>query len=88
MKSENKYIRIESIEQLKEESKGEDGADFFILLRGCRSSKHITWDADNKLFYIFNEIDDSDQEVTEADLMDETNIGNAINNKAFFKYAD
>jgi len=66
----------------------EDDADFFILLRGyLRSSKRIVWEEDEKRFFIINFIDDSEQELTEAQLMDKgyTNIGYAMTKGALFK---
>ena len=79
--------KINNIETLKEISK--DGVDCFILLNaGIRSSKHILYDDDDKIFYILNEIDDSEQELTEQQLMDleYTNIGVAILKGALFEY--
>lgn len=81
----NKYLRIDSIEQLKEEAK--NGADFFILLKyGCRSSKYIIFESG--MFTVFNDMDGSDQELTDDGIMNESNIGAAITNKAFFKFLD
>jgi hypothetical protein len=71
--------RITSMEQLKTES--EQGAEFFILLNhGLRSSKDIVWDAQARKFHIFNHIDQTEQHLTERQLMDEgsvTNVGYA-----------
>jgi hypothetical protein len=80
-------MRITSLEQLKAES--EQGAEFFILLNyNLRSSKDIVWDAKAKKFHIFNQIDDTEQHLTEHQLMDEslTNIGYAMKNGALFKH--
>jgi hypothetical protein len=75
--------KIESVEQLKAESK--DGADFFITLNGgCRSSKRIWWDG--TYFYIYNFIDDTEQKLTPEQLhSDATNIGKAMDKGAFYK---
>jgi hypothetical protein len=79
-------IKIASLKQLKQESK--DGAEFFILLRfNLRSTKWIEWDAKNRVFDVINLIDDSEQTLTEKQLMDRgwTNIGHAINSGWLYK---
>ena len=63
--------------------------DFLIRLAfGIRSSKNIDYNAKTGLFYVMNEIDGSEQELTESQLMDEcyTNIGKAITIGAFYSY--
>ena len=78
--------QIKNIEELKKESVC--GADFFILLNhNLKSSKWIIWYEDIKAFIVRNEVDDSEQELTEQQLMskDYTNIGEAIKKGAFFK---
>ena len=80
--------KITSMEQLKKEAMDEDDADFFILLRGyLRSSKLIIWEQDEKRFFIINFIDDTEEELTEVQLMDRdyTNIGYAMTKGALFK---
>lgn len=62
--------------------------DFFIALNfGMRSSKTVNIDEDGT-FYIINEIDDTEDVMTEEDLMDEriTNVGKAIKLGAFYSY--
>ena len=78
-KQKTKDRRIRKIEQLKELAK--DGLDCFILLNGgLRSSKHIRFHPDDNSFYVLNLIDDSEQKLTEAQILDSTytNIGEAI----------
>jgi hypothetical protein len=80
--------KITSMEQLKREAKDQWDGEFFILLKGnLRSSKRIVWDEEEKRFFIINFIDDSEQELTEAQLMDKgyTNIGYAMTKGALFK---
>ena len=80
--------RITSLEQLKKEARGEQNAEFFILLNGyLRSSKRIVWDEEEGRFFIINFIDNTEQELTEAQLMDKgfTNIGLAMTRGALFK---
>ena len=78
-KQETKDRRIRTIERLKELAK--NGLDCFILLNGgLRSSKHIRYYPDDNSFYVLNLIDDSEQELTEAQILDSsyTNIGEAV----------
>jgi len=80
--------QITNMEQLKKEARGQQDVEFFILLRGyLRSSKRIVWEEDEKKFFIINFIDDSEQELTEAQIMDAgyTNIGYAMAKGALFK---
>jgi hypothetical protein len=78
--------QVKSVNQLKTILADGETKDFFILLHfGLRSSKAISFDGDNT-FYVLNEIDGTEQELTEQELMDSdiTNIGKAINNGAFY----
>ena len=80
-KQKTKDRRIRTIMQLKELAKDENGLDCFILLNGgLRSSKHIRYYPDDNSFYVFNLIDDSEQELTESQILDiaYTNIGEAM----------
>jgi hypothetical protein len=80
--------RITSLEELKMEAQGEQDVEFFILLNcNLRSSKRIVWDEEDKRFYIFNYLDDTEQALTEAQLLDReyTNIGYAMTRGALFK---
>jgi len=73
--------RIKTIEQLKELAKDENGLDCFILLNGhLKSSKHIRYYPDDNSFYVLNLIDDSEQELTESQILDSaySNIGEAM----------
>lgn len=81
--------RIESVEQLKKESL--DGAEFFIVLcHNLISRKYVRWDEDEGKFEIINWVDDSEQMLTEEEIMESgiTNIGKAIRKKAFYKDCD
>ena len=78
-KQETKDRRVRTIDQLKELAK--NGLDCFILLNGgLRSSKHIRYYPDDNSFYVLNLIDDSEQELTESQILDSayTNIGEAM----------
>ena len=78
--------QVKSTNQLKTILADGETKDFFILLNfGLRSSKAISYDG-SSTFYVLNEIDGTEQELTEQELMnsDITNIGKAINNGAFY----
>lgn len=78
--------QVKSMDQLKTILADGETKDFFIQLHfGLRSSKAISFDGDNT-FYVLNEIDGTEQELTEQELMDSdiTNIGKAINSGAFY----
>jgi hypothetical protein len=80
-KKETMNKRIRTIGQLKELAKDESGLDCFILLNGCmRSSKHIRYYPDDNSFFVLNLIDDSQQELTESQILDGaySNIGQAM----------
>lgn len=79
-------LRITSLEHLKHEAR--EGAGFFILLKhNLRSSKWIVWNDYNRVFFITNFVDGSEQKLTEQQIMDRqyTNIGFAITKGALFK---
>lgn len=61
--------------------------DCFISLAGgsVRSSKAVQYDASNELFYVTNEIDDTEDTFTLERLKD-SNIGEAMRRGAFYKY--
>ena len=81
-----KQEKVESLKHLKEILSDGSNHDFFILLNfGLRSYKIMSWDGGD-VFYVLNLIDDTEQNLSEAQLMDETltNIGAAITKGAFF----
>ena len=85
-KQETKDRRVRTIDQLKELAK--NGLDCFILLNGgLRSSKHIRYYPDDNSFYVLNLIDDSEQELTEVQILDSghSNIGEAMKKGALIK---
>lgn len=80
--TKNKLIR--SISELKRLT-STIGREGFILLNGnARSSKAVHYDG--KKFIVFNFIDDTTQELTEKQLYTRSNIGEAIDKKAFYLY--
>lgn len=77
------YVIIMTMEKLKELASHEDGLECSIILKGGMiSRKKINFDGE--IFYIFNYIDESEQELTEIELMDKskTNIGEALKNSS------
>ena len=80
--------KVKSISDLKQ--KIYDGThDFFVQLNfGIRSGKYLDYSTYTKKFYVYNEIDGTEQELTEQQLMDRTytNIGYALKNGALFAY--
>jgi len=78
-KQKIKNRRIRTIEQLKEPAK--NGLECFILLNGgLRSSKYIRFHPEDNSFYVLNYIDDTEQQLTESQILDSeyTNIGEAM----------
>jgi hypothetical protein len=86
MKKRN-FIKVKDLEHLKSLIENKNRHDYFIQLNfGVRSSKTI--DYDNGKFQVTNEIDGSEQVLSDSEMMDEsrTNIGKAINFGAFYCY--
>ena len=87
-KSNYTFKRVNSLDELKQSCDGVN-KDFFIQLRfGICSSKSISYNKDTDTFYIYNDIDDTEQELNSQTIMDEdyTNIGKAITFGAFYAY--
>lgn len=81
-----KYLKVESTENLKELLRA-GNTEFFIMLNGgLRSSKIITMSKDEQTFCIENEIDGSEEELSESEIWFFSNIGKAIDKGAFFMY--
>jgi hypothetical protein len=80
-KQKTKDKRITTIGQLKELAKADNDLDCYILLNGdLKSSKHIRYYPDDNSFFVLNLIDDSEQELTESQILDSAycNIGEAM----------
>lgn len=78
--------RIEDINELKEICSGETVDCFIQLCAGARSSKCISYDDDTDTWYILHEIDDSEQVCTTEELGEETNILEALDKRALYRY--
>lgn len=79
---------IKNIEELKKLSSDEPLNCFIALNFGFRSSKVVQYYKEDDTFYIINEIDNSEDELSSEQLFDEryTNIGEALNKKALYAY--
>lgn len=79
--------KIQTIDELKADLKIEEQADYFINLGYVKSSKNI-FRLDEDKWYIINEIDDSEQILTSAELNDRslTHVGEAMKRGNFYKY--
>lgn len=78
--------RIESLEELKKITSNHPTELFIMLNYGLRSSKQVEYNPENKRWYIYNYIDDTEQELSEDLLAEDTNIIKAIDNKSLFLY--
>ena len=77
--------KVKSLGHLKDILNDGGMRDFFIQLNfGLRSSKSISYDGEK--FWVFNYIDDTEQVLTDEQIMDDdyTNIGKAIRCGALF----
>lgn len=86
----SKVVLIENIEQLNYLLDLKDQVDCFITLNGgMKSSKSIWYDKDTKQYTILNEIDDSEDVLTEEELFleDKTLIGAAMLTKNLVLYS-
>lgn len=83
-------IKIETQQQLDELLLGlHDGEllECFVALAGglMRSSKDISFENDKHDYYVYNEVDDSEEVVKHADFNNST-IGEALSKGALYKY--
>lgn len=77
--------RINNMEELKTLAKDTTLECFIHLQGGLRSSKTITYYGDDK-WWLYNNIDDTEEELTTEQLASETNIVKAMDNMALYKY--
>lgn len=77
--------KVESIEHLNELCKNSK-SEFFMKLGPFRSSKHIEYNPKNNTWWIYNEIDDTEEELDDKELLNNTNIGDAIKKGVFYCY--
>jgi hypothetical protein len=79
--------KINSITELVRLSDN-DTLECFISLAGglARSSKSIFYDSETKLFNILHEIDGTCEDITEVELLKDSNIGKALEVGALYTY--
>ena len=79
---------IKSIKTLKEKSKESTLSCYVRLNSYCKSSKDITYHPKDNLWFIYNYVDDTEQELSTEELSTHTIIAEAIENKALWQYDD
>lgn len=73
---------IKDLEELKKLASRDGGVDCFIKLNfGARSSKHIDYNPGDG-WYIYNEIDDTEDKYPTDESLNETNIPEALSKQA------
>lgn len=85
--SKKMFAKVKSLQALKKII-ASGKTEFFISLNGCmRSSKTINYiyDKNSSWFDIHHHIDDSDEKLTEPQLL-KTNIGKALEKGSFYSY--
>jgi len=77
---------IRNMGELKKLAGNEAGVNCCILLEGgLRSSKNIIYDSEIDQFWVFSFIDNSEQELTEEELTEGTNIVKAMYNNCLIQ---
>lgn len=81
-----KNLLIQDLAHLKELAQDNHLECFIALKNGVRSSKTILWNPTERLFEVWNLIDDTTQMLSETELLDRayTNIGYALQNNALY----
>ena len=79
-----KILSQEQLDSLIEEDPNKSLDCFVRVNYGLRSSKSITFDGDS--YYIYNEIDDSEDIIKHDKLMDSFPIGEAIKKRVLYSY--
>lgn len=77
---------IEDIEALDKLVELDAVVECFVFLRGGARSSKVIQSAGDDMYYIFNEIDGSEEELTKEQLMQGI-IGDALNGGALYQYA-
>lgn len=81
------HRKIKSLDELKTlASNNERPLEVFIQLNfGARSSKRIDYNRNTDYWHIFNEIDDTEQELHTEELAEKTNIIKALEGGALYQ---
>lgn len=79
-------VIVKNLEHLRKLTSGKSQKFHIRLIGWIKSVKRIRYDAKLNCFSVFNEIDDTRQLLTPDEIMDKnfTNIGEAINKRAFY----
>lgn len=77
--------KIKDLTELKELSSKKKCKCFIVLNFGVRSVKDIRYYPSKGIFKVFNEIDGTEQQLTENQLSTETNIIRALENGALWR---
>ena len=78
-----KYNKITSLAELNKALDNEEN-NFVIALGALRSSKWITYGEEEDTYEVFNLIDSSTDILTAYELINETNIGEAMRKGSFY----
>ena len=77
---------IKSLEELQSLATNSTVAAYIRLNGGLRSSKDITYNPETKKWWVYNDIDDTEQTLTTEQLAEETNIIEALTKNALYRY--
>jgi hypothetical protein len=77
---------VKNLGELKEMASIQSFEGYILLKFGVRSSKHIEYNPEEDSWYIYNYIDDTEQRVNTKELRKMTNIVEALEKGALFKY--
>jgi hypothetical protein len=81
------YKKIENLEDLKQKAKNVSLECFISLAEGsARSSKVITYYPETDRFWVWNEIDDTEQNLKSKNLGRYTNIVEALDKGCLWQY--
>lgn len=78
--------KINSLDELKTLCSNNPAECFILLNFGLRSSKDIEYDESSDAWNILNHIDDTEQVVSTKELSEKTNIIEALEKGALYKY--
>ena len=86
---EQNFTQVNSLDQLKQlisDNGINESHECFIQLNGCRSWKVISYNEEEDKWFVIDEIDDTEQELTSQQMRDTnySNIGYAISKGAFY----
>lgn len=77
---------VKNLGELKEMASIQSFEGYILLKFGVRSSKHIEYNPKEDSWYIYNYLDDTEQRMNTKELRKMTNIVEALERGALFKY--